>query len=460
MSKEKFVRDKPHVNVALVAVVIITGLSCGMVIYTDIVKRLDGDGDGVPDNQEARRQIPLYFESSDDSLLYHTYETTNGSTSGIHEPGHDFTIIHAAGTMHLQLHWNQYEDVSTETPKVDFNWMYDSLIEFVDVDANGLFEPAFDSVVAQTSLDNWTRIGLGFGVDGEPVFYSSYHTGDGVLETTFYVTKEHVLLSGGIGLLDPGDLKSILEFTDFVPITGGTKLALNLSIQSDRDLQFSSAGVSVSNGKFGAEYLWPRWILRDGVNGSVNVTMPTPGASIQEADVYLNLGMFSSAMMDPHFRILNRRDTFSFSDLPWTYIALGSVTLLGIGLTSQKAKKRPGRVKYGNITLKKGYSTGTAGKGDGIAGTEKKALKQGGTVEAKIEKSQFKKAEIQLEGEAEVDAEKRIPNKLAHKERAVSTDESTPRMNKSELIEKIADKTTGEKSTAGIEGELKESKDK
>ncbi|MBD3188991.1 hypothetical protein GF325_19345 [Candidatus Bathyarchaeota archaeon] len=460
MSKEKFVRNKPHVNVGLVAVVIITGLSCGMVIYQDIAKLLDGDGDSVPDNREARMQIPLYFESSGDSLLYQTYETVNGSTPVHHEPGHDLTISHATGTMHLQLHWNQYADVSTGIPKVKFSWIYDSLVEFMDVDANGLFEPAFDSVVAHTSLDNWTRTGFGHGVDGEPVFHSSYLTGDGVLEATFYTTEEHVLLSRGIGLLEPGDLKSILEFTDFVPITGGTKLALNLSIQSDRDLQFSSAGVTVSNGSFGAEYMWPRWIVRDGVNGSVNVTMPLPGAPVKEADVYLNLGMFSSATVDPHFRIFRRRDNVSLIDLPWTYIALGSVTLLGIGITSQKTKKRPGRVKYGDITLKKGYTPETSGKGDGTSGMEKKALKHGGTVKVDVEKSAFKKAEIQLQGEAEVDAEKRIPDRLGHKERAISIDESKPRMNKSELIENLAEKTTGEKSPADNEGKMKESKEK
>ncbi|MHA1931933.1 MAG: hypothetical protein ACW96X_05295, partial [Promethearchaeota archaeon] len=200
MSKEKFVRDKPHVNIGtitLIALGIISTISLGMMIYADIMEERDSDGDSIPDLAEGNAGHPLFFDTSDDTLFFRTYET---GTSG-HEVGHQLGLSHDGFSSHVNLQLGLHDDVSTMTPVLDFNIKYDSLIEFIDADSNGFFDPAIDTVIGKTTLDNMQRLGFGFGVDGEPVYYSNYSTIDGIFKVDFYTAREHILLGRQVGLL-------------------------------------------------------------------------------------------------------------------------------------------------------------------------------------------------------------------------------------------------------------------
>jgi len=62
MSKEKFVRDKPHLNIGVIIAIfgILSTLSLGMVIFNDVVATLDSDGDTIPIMQKIE-QNNRYF---------------------------------------------------------------------------------------------------------------------------------------------------------------------------------------------------------------------------------------------------------------------------------------------------------------------------------------------------------------------------------------------------------------
>ncbi|MBK5112600.1 MAG: hypothetical protein KGD59_08455 [Candidatus Heimdallarchaeota archaeon] len=359
MSKEKFVRNKPHVNIGTLLVVfsMITALSFSMVIYESVILFSDRDGDTVPDNVEARSKHSLFFEVKEDRLSYQTYETVNGSSAS-HELGHNVDMFHESADDLLEIRSSFYDDVSTGIPNLEFSWKYESLIEFVDSDSNGLFEPATDTVLGQTLLTNMIRVNFGFGIDGQPVYYSQFSTSDGKLIIDFYTAREHVLLGRQVGLvLAPGEIKSFLTFTDFTPITGGTKLALNLSLSSSHNLIFSNSKVEASKGEYKAEYEWADWIIRDGSEGIVNTTIPTSTIPEKNALIYINFGSFTNASYDPHYRWFTppiKSNTAYLIDFPWPYLAIGSVATVMLVSLIYVVRKRPGRVKYSDITLKKG----------------------------------------------------------------------------------------------------------
>jgi len=160
MSKEKFVRDKPHVNIGVIIAVfgLLSTLSLGMVIYNDVVATSDSDGDTIPDHEEDRAKQPLFFDITDEVLTFRSYGTETTTTTGNHEVGHNLDISHAEFSSYLEIHSRLYDDVSTEIPLLEFGVKYESLIEFIDFDANGFFEPAIDIVIAQTTLDNITLL--------------------------------------------------------------------------------------------------------------------------------------------------------------------------------------------------------------------------------------------------------------------------------------------------------------
>ena len=354
MSKEKFVRDKPHVNIGTIALMVfgvISAISLGMVIYVDIMEERDSDGDSIPDLAEGNSGHPLFFNASDDALFFRTYETTTGN----HEVGHNLDIFHGGLSSHVNVQLSLHDDVSTGIPVLDFNIKYDSLIEFFDDNGNGFFDPATDTVIGKTTLNNMSRLGFGFGVDGEPAYYSSYSTLNGVLKVDFYTAKEHVLLARQVGLLNPFELKSSITITEYTPITGGTHLALNLSLSSNHNITFSGTTLSAKSsiGNYEVKYEWYDSAIINNVERKVNTTVPSSPIPLNIGSIYINFGEVINGTYDPklHWQI-PRPSSFSITDLPWSYITIGSIGLLAIGMTVKKKtadkvpRKKPGRVTY------------------------------------------------------------------------------------------------------------------
>ncbi|MHA2290463.1 MAG: hypothetical protein ACXABG_16880 [Promethearchaeota archaeon] len=263
MSKEKFVRDKPHVNIGVFIAIfgILSALSLGMVIFNDVEAMSDSDGDTISDQEEAEVRQPLFFDLTDDLLIFRSYGTETTPTTGGHEVGHNLGISHDGLSSHLEITSKLYEDVSTEISKLEFGVKYESLIEFVDSDTNGFFDPLLDVIISETALDNMIREEFGFGVDGQPAFYSNYSSLGGIFNVNLYTSREHVLLGRQVGLLAPNELKSYLTITDYVPLTFGTNLALKLWLNATHNLIFSTTGLSVktSTGEYMVEYEWLDW---------------------------------------------------------------------------------------------------------------------------------------------------------------------------------------------------------
>ena len=346
MSKEKFVRDKPHVNIGTILLVvfgIISISSFGMMIYIDFMQTRDSDGDSIPDLEELDSGDSLFFDISDETLFFRTYETGTST----HENGHNLGLSHDGFSSHVNVQLGLLNDASTLIPVLDFMIKYDSLIEFVDGNSNGFFDPTKDTIVGKTTLDNMLRIGFGFGVDGEPAYYSSYSTIDGVFKVDFYTAREHVLLSRGVGLLNPYELKSVITFTEYSLITG-TNLALNLSISSSHDITFSetTSSATASTGNYKVEYEWSDLAIINGFENTVNTTVPSSPIPLNIDSIYLNFGEIINATYDPklHWQI-PRPNSFTITDIPWSYITIGSVAIITIGTAAKiprgKKKKKP-----------------------------------------------------------------------------------------------------------------------
>jgi len=351
MSKEKFVRDKPHVTINVIIAVfgILSAFSLGMLIFNDVQATSDSDGDSIPDQEEARAKVPLFFDVTDDVLTFRSYGTDTTPTTGGHEIGHQLGLSHDGFSSHLEIKSKLYDDVSTDIPLLEFNVKYESLIEFVDADTNGFFEPLVDTVISETTLDNMVRGEFGYGIDGQPSYYSKYSTLSGVFKVDVFTSREHVLLARQVGLMAPNELKSYLTITNFVPLTFGTNIALKLSLDATQNLIFSSTGLSVkvSSGEYVVEYEWYDWAIIDGSKAVVNATVPSSSIPSLIGDIYLNFGEITNVSYDPrlswHLPIPDKWDIF---DLPWTYIAIGSIALLTVAGTTRVLRKKPGRLKY------------------------------------------------------------------------------------------------------------------
>ncbi len=346
MSKENFKRDKPHVNIGVLLLIfsMISGFSLGMVIYNDITKILDNDGDSVPDNEEDRLRTPLFLEVTDELLTFSSYDTGTIPTTTGHELGHNLGLSHGFSS-HLAIQSNLYDDVSTGIPILDFKMQYKSLIDFLDVDSNGYFDPVVDVIIGETALTNLTLENIGYGIDGQPAYYSGYSSSDGVFNAEFYISSEHVLLGRQVGLLAPNELKSRLTFVNYVP----SSLTLKLSFNSSANLIFSPSGIPLraSTGLYEVQYEWNDFAITDGTMTTVNVTLPSSSIPSNNGVIYINLGQVSNGTYDTKLLwFLPHNNLFNLLDLPWTYITIGSITILTVISTTHVIRKKPGRLKY------------------------------------------------------------------------------------------------------------------
>jgi len=360
MSKENFKRDKPHVYIGVLLIVLsmISGFSLGMVIYNDITNVLDNDGDSVPDNEEDRLRTPLFFEVTDDLLTFSSYDTEATPTTTGHELGHNLGLSHGFSS-HLAIQSNLYDDVSTGIPILDFKMQFESLIDFLDVDSNGYFDPVMDVIIGEIALTNLTRENIGYGIDGKPAYYSGYSSSDGVFIAEFYISSEHVLLGRQVGLLAPNELKSHLTFTNYVPST----LTLKLSFNSSTNLIFSPSGLPLraSTSLYEVQYEWNDFAITDGTMTAVNMTFPSSSIPSNNGVIYINLGQVSNGTYDIKLLwVLPHNNLFNLFDLPWTYIAIGSITILTVISTTHVIRKKPGRLKYHRLSTSSDSSETTA----------------------------------------------------------------------------------------------------
>lgn len=357
MSKEKFVRDKPHVNIGLLIAFfsIVSGVTLGFTIYKDVLTTFDSDGDSISDDIEARDAVPLFLELSDKLLTISTFDTGTSTTSAGHEVGHHLGLSHGFAT-HLELQSNLYEDISSGIPILEFSINYDSLIEFIDVDEDGYFSPVIDVIIGQTALTNLSLREVKFGVDGQPAYYVGYSTSNSVFQVDYYRSKEHVLLSRGVGLLAPNEVKSILTFNDYIPLTSGLQIALNLSLTSNQNIIFSNSSLvaRTSAGDFNIKYEWFDWNLGDKSNSKLNITIPSTSIASKKEALYINFGEVVNGSFDPKLSwTLPSLHDFNFLDLPWAYISMGTIALLAVVSTLRVVRKKPGRLKYSSPSKSK-----------------------------------------------------------------------------------------------------------
>lgn len=354
MSKEKFVRDKPHVNIGLFIALfsILSTISLGIMIYKDAMATFDSDGDSIPDDIESREKVPLFLQIYDETLTISTFDTESSTTSGGHEVGHHLGLSHGSAS-NLELDSSLYDDTSTGIPILEFNIKYDSLIEFLDTDSNGFFEPSIDVILGQTALINLSRTQIKFGVDGQATYHIGYSTNNGVFQVDNYRSREHVLLSRGIGLITPNELKSILIIKDHVPLTGDAQLALNLSLTSNQDLVFSNQDfiVKTSTDNYEIRYEWPEWDVAGESTNKVNVTLPSTTIPSTKEAIYINFGEIINGSYNPKLSwTFPTTLDFTFLDLPWSYITIGLISLLAIAVTVKIIRKKPGRTTWSPVS--------------------------------------------------------------------------------------------------------------
>jgi len=136
-----------------------------------------------------------------------------------------------------------------------------------------------------------------------------------------------------------------LTFVNYIP----SSLTLKLSFNSSANLIFSPSGIPLraSTGLYEVQYEWNDFAITDGTMTTVNVTLPSSSIPSNNGVIYINLGQVSNGTYDTKLLwVLPHNNLFNLLDLPWTYITIGSITILTVISTTHVIRKKPGRLKY------------------------------------------------------------------------------------------------------------------
>ncbi|MHA1520113.1 MAG: hypothetical protein ACTSRK_08010 [Promethearchaeota archaeon] len=204
----------------------------------------DDDDDEVDDEYEDEHGREVKVEFSDSEIQIES-ELKNGASKD------SFQIkIEADDKLGIKL---EYES-ETETDgsevelEIEFKVVFKALIEFIDIDADGIFNENIDEEVQDFRLDDFSPIEYlpEVQADNSTLHYLRITTTDGVFTAHLFVAGEFMSLNTTV--LTPTEIKIDIEIQDFPYMNDSSQLALYTKIESEYELEEEDHTENEENG--------------------------------------------------------------------------------------------------------------------------------------------------------------------------------------------------------------------
>jgi hypothetical protein len=207
-------------------------LFLGILIFTSasiLVSASDDDNDGIDDEFEElhKRDINIEFDSNIVQI-----ESSLRSGSQIDEIQLEITYDSEGLSIEISYESEMTSENSTEF-EIEFGVNFQELIEFVDMDDDGIYNPSIDNTVQEIPLESfqpvtYTHLNIS---DNTLLHYLIFNTTDGVFAAHVYLVEEFDIVNGTF--IKPTQTKIDIEITDFNFINGSSQLALYTKLESE-----------------------------------------------------------------------------------------------------------------------------------------------------------------------------------------------------------------------------------
>ncbi|MHA1721332.1 MAG: Loki-CTERM sorting domain-containing protein [Promethearchaeota archaeon] len=242
----------------------------------------DEDGDNVDDDFEDENEREIKVEYDDDEIQIKS-ELKNGDSKDEIE-----IKVKAGDDLGIKLEYQSettLDSVESEL-EVEFKVMFKSLIEFIDLDGNGIFNSDNDTEIQEYKLNNFSAIEYTPEIqpDNSTLHYLKISTVDNVFTAHLYIAGEFMDLNTTI--ITPTELKIDIEISNFPYLNGSSQLALYTKLETEYELEENDetedekngfveneSGVITSMNGFMADFTWAETAL---VDGTVMKVLTTP----------------------------------------------------------------------------------------------------------------------------------------------------------------------------------------
>lgn len=331
------------IGLILLGVLILTSTS-------NLVSATDDDDDGIDDDVEEsnKRDVEIQFELDE-------FQIESTLRNGAQKDEIQLKIRY--DSQGLSIEFGYEEEVTTDNTTVlelEFEVTFRKLIEFNDMDDDGIYNPSVDTTVQEYSIDSFQPVVYtALNLSGDTLLhYFIVNTTDGVFAAHIYLAEEFDIVNGTF--IKPTQTKIDIEITDFNYWNSTSQLALYTKLESEAVYEqeeqteneaegHSSEEKSVvaANVDFAGFFAWAENATIDGISKEVlGSPLEVDDDDINEQKMYLSYPRGNHIYHDPIMGVMSFPQPSS--DFPIIVIVsiISIVGLVGIILVIVLRRRR------------------------------------------------------------------------------------------------------------------------
>ncbi|MFX1469351.1 MAG: hypothetical protein ACFFB8_11870 [Promethearchaeota archaeon] len=241
----------------------------------------DDDFDGVDDEFEDLNTRYIEIEFLEDE-----FEVEAILRSGTVRDKIKFSVSYDSDGLSVELQYNpEFEGDDQNNIELEFSISFQKLIEFVDMDDNGIFDESVDQTIQEIEIKDFKSLNYSqISISPETTLhYFILNTIDGIFTAHIYFAEEFIKINNNI--ISPSQSKIDIEINNFNFLQSTTQLALYIKLESEVDYEekeetedekfgFADNETSVftsNQNRFGF-LSWKETAIIDGVTSSISIS--------------------------------------------------------------------------------------------------------------------------------------------------------------------------------------------
>ncbi|MFX1281641.1 MAG: hypothetical protein ACFFA3_19985 [Promethearchaeota archaeon] len=273
----------------------------------------DNDDDGVDDDYEDSEKRDIQIEIDTGQIEIQS-KLRQGST--INEI--EMQVKYDSDGVEIEVSYESEYTSENETEfEIEFSVTFRKLIEFVDQNANGIYEPSIDTTIKEVELNSFHPVEYSTStISGDTTLhYLFINSTDGVFAAHVFVVEEFTIVNET--LVTPTAAKVDIEINNFNYTNLNSQLALYVKLESEAEYETEEktedesdgyasheSGVAVKNNANLGYFTWNENATIDGVSKEVlSSTIEVDDDDEFEQKVYLNYPRGNQIYHDPKIGI-------------------------------------------------------------------------------------------------------------------------------------------------------------
>lgn len=299
----------------------------------------DDDGDGIDDNYEDSHKRNIEVELLSDEIKVESKLRQGTPIDEI-----EMSVKYDNDGLDIEISYES--DYTTENStgfEIEYEASFRKLIEFVDINSNGIYEPLIDTTIQEVSLNSFQpAIYSTSNISGDTVLHHILiNSTDGVFAAHLYLTEEFTIINDTV--IRPTALKIDIEINNFNYIDPESQLALYVKLGASSSYQYedetedekdgyssNESGVKTEINDYKGVFSWKDNATIDGISRRVlRSEIQIDDEDENEQKFYLNYPRGISIYHDPTMSIYSIKST-----IDWLPFVLVGVIIGIVGVVS------------------------------------------------------------------------------------------------------------------------------